>query len=64
MDKIWCLNYKTLTGGGEGHNHHPLSENHNFSRTKPPLDLKPVCKFEFVRCGPVEKTQSALSYSV
>ena len=38
-----------------GHNHHPLSENQDFSITEPPLDLRPVCKFEFVRCGPVEK---------
>ena len=36
-------------------NHHPRSENHNFSTTKHPSDLRPVCKFEFVRCGPVEK---------
>ena len=39
-------------------------ENRDFSRTEPPLDLKPVCKFKFVRCGPVEKKQSSLSFSV
>ena len=38
-----------------GHNHHPLSENQDFSITEPPLDLRPVCKFEFVRCGPIKK---------
>ena len=42
--------------------HPPLSENRNFSRTEPPLDLRPVCKVKFVRCGPVEKNQSALSF--
>ena len=33
----------------------PLSENPDFSGTEPPLDLRPVFKLEFVRCGPVEK---------
>ena len=28
----------------------------NFSGTEPPLDLTPVCKFEFFRFGPVGKT--------
>ena len=28
------------------------------------MDPRPVCKLEFVRCGPVEKKQSALSVSV
>ena len=35
-----------------------------FLRNQPPLDLRPVCKFKFVRCGPVEKKQCALSLSV
>ena len=30
-------------------------ENRDFSGTKPPLDLRPVCKFEFVRFGPVKE---------
>ena len=38
-------------------------ENRDFSGTEHPLDLRPVCKFEFVRCGPLEKKQSALSFS-
>ena len=41
-----------------------LSENRDFSGTEPPLDLRPVCKFKFVHCGPVEKNQSDLSFSV
>ena len=41
-------------GGWGGRNYHPLSENRNFSGTEPPLDLRPVCKFKFVHCGPVE----------
>ena len=45
-------------------NYYPLSENCDFSGTEPPLDLRPVCKFKFVRCGPGEKKQSALSFSV
>ena len=45
-------------------NYHPLLENRDFSGTEPPLDLRPVCKFKFVRCGPVEKNLSALSASV
>ena len=36
----------------------PLSENRNFFRTEPPLDLRPVCKFKFVCCGLVEKTRA------
>ena len=42
-------------GGGGGRNYHPLSENRDFSGTEPPLDLRPVCKLKFVRCGPGEK---------
>ena len=30
-------------------------ENRDFSGTEPPLDLRPACKFKFVRCGPEEK---------
>ena len=40
---------------GGGRNYHPLSENRDFSGTEPLLDLRPVRKFKFVRCGPVEK---------
>ena len=36
----------------------PLSENFDFSITKPSLDLRPVCKFKFVGCGPVEKNRA------
>ena len=43
---------------------YPLSENRDFSGTEPPLDLRPVCKFKFVRCSPGEKTQRALSFLV
>ena len=39
----------------KGHNYHPLLENLDFFGTEPPLDLRPVCKFKFVRCGPGEK---------
>ena len=39
-------------------NHHLLSENCDFSGTEPPLDLRPVCKFKFVRCGPVVKNRA------
>ena len=53
----------TLANAGGG-NHHPSSENCVFSTTVHPVDLRPVCKLEFVRCGPVEKNQSALSVSV
>ena len=38
--------------------YHPLSENHDFSGTEPPLDLRPVCKLNFVRCGPGEKNRA------
>ena len=41
----------------------PLSENRDFSGTKPPLDLRPVCKFKSVRCGPVEHKPSFCSGS-
>ena len=43
------LNPNSPEGGGD---HHPLLENSNFSGTEPPLDLKPVCIFKFVHCGP------------
>ena len=33
----------------------PLSGNRDFSANKPPQDLRPVCTFKFVLCGPVEK---------
>ena len=32
-------------------------ENPNFFGTELPLDLRPVCKFEFIRCGPVKKNR-------
>ena len=35
--------------------YHPLSKNRDFSGTEPPLDLRPVCKLKFDRCGPEEK---------
>ena len=54
----------TLSGTEEGLLGPPLLENRDFSGTEPPLDLRPVCEFKFVRCGPVEKNQSALSFSV
>ena len=54
----------TLLGMGGGAFRPPLLENCDFSGTEPPLDLRPVCKLKFVRCGPVEKNQSALSFSV
>ena len=51
--------------GEGGRNYHPLSENRDFSATEPPLDLRPVCKLKFVRCGPGEKKeQKVLSFSV
>ena len=42
----------------KGRNYHPLLENLDFSGTEAPLDLRPVCKFKFVRCGPGEKTRA------
>ena len=53
----------TLSGMG-GPFRPPLSENRDFSRTEPLLDLRPVCKLRFVRCGPGGKKQRALSFSV
>ena len=38
-------------------NHHPLSENRDFSRIEPPYDLRPVCKLDFVPCDPEEKNR-------
>ena len=35
--------------------YHPLSENHDFFRIKPLLDIRPVCKLKFVYYGQVEK---------
>ena len=46
-----------------GRTYHPLSENRDFSGTEPLLDLRPVSKFKFVCCGPVEKNTRALYLS-
>ena len=54
----------TLLVMGGGPFQSPLSENRDFSGTEPPLDLRPVCKLKFVHCGPGEKNQSSLSFSV
>ena len=43
---------------------HLLLENRDISTTKHPVNLRPVCKLEFVHCGPVEKKQNALSVLV
>ena len=40
----------TAGGWGGGGNHHPLSEIRDCSGTECPIDLKPGCKFMFVRC--------------
>ena len=47
----------TLISMGGRRNHHPLSENRNISGTEHPIDLRPVCELESVRCRPVEKKQ-------
>ena len=49
--------YLTLSGMG-GPFRPPLLENRDFSGTEPPWDLRPVCKFKCVRCGPVEKNKA------
>ena len=46
------LNILTLVIVG-GHNY-PLLEGCDFSTTEHPIDLRPVSKFEFACCGPVE----------
>ena len=58
-----CGTFNPNSPGG-GCNHHPLSENHNFFGAEHPLDVRPVSKFVFVHCGPVENPPSALSFSV
>ena len=40
--------------GGLRNHHHP-SENRVFSATEHQMNPGPLCKFEFYRCGPVEK---------
>ena len=49
-----------LRGGG---NPPSPSKNRAFSAPEHPVDPRPVCKLECVRC-PVEKDQGALSFSV
>ena len=44
--------------GGEG------QTSSNISTTEHPVSQRLLCKFKFVRCGPVEKTQSALSVTM
>ena len=52
----------TLSGMGGGRPFRPpLSDNRDFSGNEPPLDLRPVCKFEFVDFDPVEnKTEHSI----
>ena len=45
----------TLIDTVGGCNHHTPSENRVFSATEHRMNPRPVCKFEFGRCGPVEK---------
>ena len=66
---LQCQNQVTLTlinagGGGGVAIINPCREYRDFSETEHPIDLRPVCKFEFVPCGPVETNQSALCVSV
>ena len=42
--------------------HHPLSENRNFSPTKVLVDLRPVCKLEFVGFVQLGKTRALYLY--
>ena len=58
-----CICQDAFVPGGGGRNYHPLLKNHDFSGTDQPLDLRAVCKLEFVRCGPVEKKNRALHLS-
>ena len=53
LTTLYLFPFNLINVGG-GRNHHPLSENHNFSQTALPVDLGPVCKLEFVRCGQIE----------
>ena len=48
----WDKNHMIINPNypGGGRNHHPLSETRDCSGTEHPLDLRPVCKFKFVRC--------------
>ena len=57
--KHYVLGKSTLSGM-EGPFRPPLSENRDSSGTVPLLDLRPVCKFKFVRCGPVEKKKHSI----
>ena len=41
---------------------HPLSKNRDFSASEHPVDLRPACKLEFVRVGPVKKSVFYLSW--
>ena len=45
-------------------NHHPQLANRDYSGTEHLLDLRPVCKLEFVHFCPIEKTQSALYINI
>ena len=46
-----------------GHHYHPILENRDFSGTEPLLDLRPVCKLEFVRFGAEQKNPRTLFLS-
>ena len=54
----WLLTLSNAEGGGQSSS--SIGES-CFSAMEHRMDPRPVCKLEFVRCGPVEKDQSALS---
>ena len=51
-----CLTLINAWGGGR--NHHTPSENRVFSATEHRMNPRPVSKFRFARCGPVEKNKA------
>ena len=57
--KEYNLSLTLIFPGGGGPNHHPQLENRDYYETEHPLDLRPVCKLEFVHCGQVKKKNSS-----
>ena len=64
LQQCCCSSDFRLATGGGGHDHHPPSENRYLSAPKHLVDLRQVCKLEFICCGPVEQNQSAPSIRI
>ena len=58
------LTFPVYAREGEGGDHHTQMKNHVFSISEHPIELRPVCKLEFVRCDPEHSICLGLAVAV